>query len=104
MEAILQNSPPAAILLQYHPGLVSATGYSQHPADILQYLYDRGYQQISHSGTACDERWHDITSSVRTRGSYLWSTDAQEALQQPTWCRLNPDSFQAVAERAHRSA
>eukprot|EP00951_Prasinocladus_malaysianus_P047047 scaffold648667_cov45-Prasinocladus_malaysianus.AAC.1 len=84
----MQHTPPAAVLLEFHPAAVALTGYPKSAASILASLYAWGYTEISHSGTVCDERWHNITSSIRNRGSYLWSTDAQEALKQPTWCRL----------------
>ncbi len=46
----------------------------------------------------CDERWHNITRSIRLRGAIPMAT--QEALKQPTWCTLPPDKFEVVVERA----
>ena len=46
----------------------------------------------------CDERWHNITRSIRLRGAIPMAT--QEALKQPTWCTLPPDKFEAVVARA----
>ena len=46
----------------------------------------------------CDERWHNITRSIRLRGAIPMAT--QEALKQPTWCTLPPDKFEGVVERA----
>ena len=46
----------------------------------------------------CDERWHNITRSIRLRGAIPMAT--QEALKQPTWCTLPPDKFAVVVECA----
>ena len=46
----------------------------------------------------CDERWYNITRSIRLRGAIPMAT--QEALKQPTWCTLPPDKFEVVVERA----
>ena len=46
----------------------------------------------------CDERWHNITRSIRLRGAIPMAT--QEALKQPTWCTLPPDKFEIMVERA----
>ena len=46
----------------------------------------------------CDERWHNITRSIRLRGAIPMAT--QEALKQPTWCTLPPDKFEVVVARA----
>lgn len=49
----------------------------------------------------CDERWHNITRSIRLRGAMALA--AQEALRQPTWCTLPPDKFAPLVERASRA-
>jgi hypothetical protein len=50
----------------------------------------------------CDERWHNITRSIRLRGAMALA--AQEALRQPTWCTLPADKFSVLAERASHAA
>lgn len=46
----------------------------------------------------CDERWYNITRSIRLKGAMGMA--AQEALKQPTWCRLPPESFETLLQRA----
>ena len=46
----------------------------------------------------CDERWYNITRSIRLKGAM--GLAAQEALKQPTWCRLPPESFATLVQRA----
>ena len=46
----------------------------------------------------CDARWHDITRSIFMRGASL-TLPGQPPMKQPTWCRLQPDKFGAVAAR-----
>lgn len=44
---------------------------------------------------ACDERWMDITRSIRLKGGMQ-----MESLKQPTWCQLKPEHFSNVVQRA----
>ncbi len=50
----------------------------------------------------CDERWYNITKSIRLRGAI--GLAAQEALKQPTWCRLHPETFPLLATHARPDA
>lgn len=45
----------------------------------------------------CDERWYNLTRSIRLRGLGF---AGQESLRQPTWCTLPPDKFHALSARA----
>ena len=46
----------------------------------------------------CDERWYNITRSIRLKGAM--GLAAQDTLKQPTWCRLHPENFAALVQRA----
>ena len=49
----------------------------------------------------CDERWHNITRNLRLRGAMTLAN--QDFLQrQPTWCTLQPDKFESLAQRGHQ--
>ncbi len=43
----------------------------------------------------CDERWYNITRSIRLKGGLQL-----ESLKQPTWCQLKPEIFSTVIQRA----
>ena len=43
----------------------------------------------------CDERWYNITRSIRLKGGLQL-----ENLKQPTWCQLKPEIFSTVVQRA----
>ena len=45
----------------------------------------------------CDERWYNLTRSIRLRGLGF---AGQDSLRQPTWCTLPPDKFHALSARA----
>ena len=45
----------------------------------------------------CDERWQNITRSIRSRGALGLMTPPD--IKQPTWCQLPPDKFALVAGR-----
>lgn len=49
----------------------------------------------------CDERWYNLTRSIRLRGLGF---AGQDNLRQPTWCTLPPDKFRAFAARASQKA
>ena len=49
----------------------------------------------------CDERWYNLTRSIRLRGLGF---AGQDNLRQPTWCTLPPDKFRAFASRASQKA
>lgn len=53
------------------------------------------------SGSVCDERWQNITNSILARSHYLWGTEEAAGLQQSTWCKLNPNNFDVLVQRAH---
>ena len=44
----------------------------------------------------CDERWYNLTRSIRLRGLGF---AGQDSLRQPTWCTLPPDKFHALSAR-----
>jgi FkbM family methyltransferase len=94
----LTTHPPAVIYLEFAPNLMRKANYSD-PARLLELLYSLGYQDIAHAGYVCDERWYNITSELRSQASF--SSSAQEALQQPTWCKLRPEQFHLLVAQAH---
>ena len=49
----------------------------------------------------CDERWQNITDSILARSHYLWGAKDATGVQQSTWCKLNPNNFEVVAQQAH---
>lgn len=53
MGDIIEEHPPAAILLEFHPSAIPATNYPGTPVSILHKLYALGYTEISHSGLPC---------------------------------------------------
>lgn len=71
------------VYLEFAPHLIRRSGYTR-PQRILEHLHELGYTYAAHAGRRCDQRWLEITSRLRSSGSF--STMAQEALQQPTWC------------------
>lgn len=55
-----------------------------------------GFQpSTSVSRYVCDERWYNITRSIRLKGGLQL-----EKLKQPTWCQLKPEIFSTVVQRA----
>lgn len=44
---------------------------------------------------ACDERWMNITRSIRLKGG-----SQHENIKQPTWCQLEPEDFGRIVHRA----
>ena len=43
----------------------------------------------------CDERWYNITRSMRLKGGLQL-----ESVKQPTWCTLTPSQFLTVIQQA----
>jgi len=174
-QPLIARRPPGVILVELHPRRMARAGGGTAAA-LLGRMCELGYCDISHSGAVCDERWlnitrtircacgrqhHDLNGTVRqfrlhaastARGVYLWTSAsrihpwtvtrqhsqlcvgfelfgntegsrlmlacpriprrstgamglaAQEALKQPTWCRLSPDKFPVLEARAHATA
>ncbi|CAL8471301.1 g10843 [Coccomyxa elongata] len=94
-------APPAVVLLELQPHAMARAGYEGGALRLLRTMHSWGYTDVSHSGHVCDERWHNITRSIRLRGAMALA--AQEALRQPTWCTLPPDKFAPLVERASRT-
>lgn len=94
----LKASPPKAIYVEFTPMLLKQAGY-EDPASMLHMLHDLGYHQIAHAGYVCDSRWLDLTHGLRSSGTY--SSLANQAMEQPTWCRLKPSEFDFLVRHAH---
>jgi hypothetical protein len=95
---LLAATPPDVIYLEFAPKLMRRAGYHQ-PERLLELLHGLGYRDVAHAGYVCDERWFNITSELRSQASF--SGAAQDALQQPTWCRLRREQFGLLLEHAH---
>ncbi|KAL3159283.1 hypothetical protein ABBQ32_011245 [Trebouxia sp. C0010 RCD-2024] len=95
LQEVIMSSPPSVILMELAPSQMEAVGLAD-AATLLQQLYQLGYTEISHSGYVCDERWYNLTRSIRLRGLGF---AGQDSLRQPTWCTLPPDKFHALSAR-----
>jgi len=84
---------PPLVSLEWNPGMMRSVGYME-PLDILKKIESLGYQNISHSGYICDERWNALTYNVRKRGSI--TTSLAPGLKRPTWCRLHQEDFELL--------
>ena len=73
-----------------------------HPAVVMQQAGQPALPVLAElPGTrrhVCDQRWHDITRGIFMRGTAV-ALPGQPPIKQPTWCRLQPDKFGAVAAR-----
>ena len=98
VQSVMRRSTPGVILVELHPQAVESSGYDGGAVRLLQQVYDWGYTHVSHAGNVCDERWYNITRSIRLKGAM--GLAAQEALKQPTWCKLFPESFATLVQRA----
>ncbi|GAB4818501.1 hypothetical protein N2152v2_005547 [Parachlorella kessleri] len=97
-EPLLHRSQaPPVIALEWNPAAMRLVGFND-PLEMVQRLYDLGWTDISHSGYVCDERWYSVTYGVRRRGGM--KPEDLSALKQPTWCRLLPEQFGLLLERA----
>lgn len=56
--------PPGVVLVEVQPRLMAAHGGGS-PEGLLKRMHSLGYTDISHSGAVCDERWLNITKSIR---------------------------------------
>eukprot|EP00890_Picochlorum_soloecismus_P006267 jgi/Picsp_1/6641/NSC_03984-R1_glycosyltransferase family 32 protein len=83
---------PPVVSLEWNPGMMRSVGFME-PLDILKKMEFLGYQNISHSGYICDERWSALTYNVRKRGSI---TSLTPNLKRPTWCRLHQEDFELL--------
>ncbi len=52
------------VLVELHPGKMAAGGGGT-AAGLLRRMAAWGYTDVSHSGRVCDERWLNITKSIR---------------------------------------
>jgi hypothetical protein len=84
---------PPVVSLEWNPSMMRSVGYMD-PIDILKKMDSLGYQNISHSGYICDERWSALTYNVRKRGSI--TTNLAPNLKRPTWCRLHQEDFELL--------
>jgi len=94
----LARHRPELIYFELAPSLMQRAGYAR-PARALELLYALGYRDVAHAGYVCDERWMNVTTVLRQTGSF--STIAQEALAQPTWCKLRPEQSPLLVDNAH---
>ena len=81
---------PPVVSLEWNPAMMRSAGYMD-PIGVLKKMDSLGYQNISHSGYICDERWSALTYNVRKRGSI--TTNLATNLKRPTWCRLHQEDF-----------
>ncbi|KAK9792043.1 hypothetical protein WJX73_001872 [Symbiochloris irregularis] len=88
---------PSTVLLELYADKLEQYGYPGGAVAVLQHLYDLGYTEISHAGHVCDERWTNVTRSVKLQATV--GLPPPDTLQQPTWCHLKPSRFANVAER-----
>lgn len=56
--------PPGVVLVELHSRLMAEHGGGTVEG-LLRRMHSLGYTDISHSGSICDERWLNITKSIR---------------------------------------
>ena len=95
---LIRRQRPPVIAIEWNPMAMRAVGY-RSPLDLLRVLTSLGYDDISHSGFICDERWYSVTYGVRRRGGAR--PEDQPGLRQPTWCRLLPEDYTLLLEKAN---
>jgi hypothetical protein len=95
---LIRRQVPPVIAVEWNPIAMKAVGYAS-PLDMLRVLSSLGYDDISHSGFICDERWYAVTYGVRRRGGQR--PEDQPGLRQPTWCRLLPKDHTLLLEKAN---
>lgn len=95
---LIRKQRPPVIAVEWNPVAMRAVGY-RSPLDLLRVLSSLGYDDISHSGFICDERWYGLTYGVRRRGGER--PEDQPGLRQPTWCRLLPEDHTLLLEKAN---
>ena len=95
---LLQRQRPPVIAVEWNPIAMKAVGYHS-PLQLLRMLSSLGYDDISHSGFICDERWYSVTYGVRRRGGQR--PEDQASLRQPTWCRLMPEDHDLILDKAN---
>ncbi len=95
---LIRRQLPPVIAIEWNPTSMKAVGYAS-PLDMLSLLSSLGYDDISHSGFICDERWYAVTYGVRRRGGQR--PEDQPGLRQPTWCRLLPEDHNLLLEKAN---
>ncbi|KAL4537931.1 hypothetical protein Ndes2437B_g09020 [Nannochloris sp. 'desiccata'] len=95
---LIRRQLPPVIAVEWNPIAMKAVGYAS-PLDMLHVLSSLGYDDISHSGFICDERWYAVTYGVRRRGGQR--PEDQPELRQPTWCRLLPEDHSLLLDKAN---
>ena len=90
------KSRPMVVALEWNAALMKSVGY-ERPQYILERMYELGYQNVSHSGYICDQRWNELTYNIRKRGT---TPELMPHLKQPTWCRLHQDEFETFMQFA----
>jgi hypothetical protein len=95
---LIRRQLPPVIAIEWNPAAMKAVGYDS-PLAMLSVLSSLGYDDISHSGFICDERWYAVTYGVRRRGGQR--PEDQAGLRQPTWCRLLPEDHSLLLEKAN---
>ncbi|KAK3248296.1 hypothetical protein CYMTET_42231 [Cymbomonas tetramitiformis] len=98
---IMETRPPPIVVVELRPAAMIALGW-EDPKTLLDRMWEWGYTDISHSGSVCDERWHNITTGHKLQRSRSGPslTELETALKQPTWCRLHREGFRVLVERA----
>ncbi|KAK9862507.1 hypothetical protein WJX84_003997, partial [Apatococcus fuscideae] len=98
MKDLIATKPPGVILMELYPSALDRLGDKNgDAADLVRRMYDYGYSDISHSGEVCHERFVNLTRAVRLKGGAGFTTN--QAIKEPTWCALKPESIGIVTHR-----
>lgn len=97
LQSLIMAQKPGVVLIELYPSKMAAAGGGT-ASGLLRRMAAWGYSSVSHSGRVCDERWLDIVRPARIRGFGL--RRRKMTLRQPTWCKLQPSGFEALASRA----
>ncbi len=126
-QAWLERDKPGVVLLEYSPTLVAKTRYPGGGQAVLERLHSLGYVHMAHAGYVCDERWFNISRALRAGGTAVGGGAAVAAKlpgagvvdggehgveggeqagagplpHRSTWCKLKPELFQVLTDRAH---
>eukprot|EP00241_Pyramimonas_parkeae_P000729 CAMPEP_0114247346 /NCGR_PEP_ID=MMETSP0058-20121206/12974_1 /TAXON_ID=36894 /ORGANISM="Pyramimonas parkeae, CCMP726" /LENGTH=1002 /DNA_ID=CAMNT_0001360647 /DNA_START=399 /DNA_END=3407 /DNA_ORIENTATION=+ len=101
---LMTRRPPPIVVIELKAPSMHAVG--SDPLEMLHRMWDWGYTHISHSGPFCDGRWRKIAAAHRFGGYVHAGTGAgrmEEALKQPTWCKMSRPMFEQLLEQGHHT-